>query len=70
MKIYDKCEVGGYIFAILIDDKTKEAYEAVWYNDDWETDFSYPSLGIESLDVAGALDFEGAKKLGYKFKEW
>lgn len=57
--------------AILIDEEEKEAYEAVWdeKNETWETDFSYDIIKVDSLDVAGTLDFTKAKKLGYKFIE-
>jgi antitoxin component of RelBE/YafQ-DinJ toxin-antitoxin module len=66
MKVYDSAEVGGQKFAILVDNEMN-AYEAVEINGEWETDFSYPSTGVDSFDVAGALNFEGAKKAGYKF---
>ena len=69
MKVFSTAEVGGKSFAILIDDKTMQAYEAVYLDGGWETDFDYPSIGVDSMDVAGALDFEGARKAGYRFPE-
>lgn len=65
-RIFDECEVGGYRFAILVNDETKEAMEAVWHDGRWETDFSYSNLGVDSFDVAGSLDFDGCQKAGYK----
>jgi len=67
MREYDTVEISGRKFAILLDDETMTAYEAVWTENGWETDFSYPAIGINSLDVAGALDFETVKKMGYTF---
>lgn len=55
--------------AIIVNDKTKEAMEAILDGYEWETDFSYPSTGVNSFDVAEALDFDGAKKAGYRFIE-
>jgi hypothetical protein len=71
MKVYQETNVNGYRFAILLDEETKEAYEAIWdqENESWNTDFSYSALEIDSFDIAGELDFEGVKKLGYKFVE-
>ena len=69
MRIFDQCKVGGFKFAILVDDEEKTAFEAVWSNElqDWETDFSYEVLSVDSFDVAGELDFEGAERQGYRF---
>lgn len=69
MRVYDTAEVGGHKFAILLDDETMTAYEAVEIDGEWETDFSYPAIGIESIDVAGALDFDAVKEMGYTFVE-
>ena len=66
-RVFQTAEVGGYKFAILLDDEDKRAYEAVNFDGEWETDFCYPALGIDSLDVAGATDFETVKKMGYTF---
>ena len=71
-KVYDcaefRTEDGEIkIFAIIVNDQTKEAMEAILDGYEWETDFSYPSIEINSFDVAAALNFEGAKKAGYKF---
>lgn len=46
-----------------------EAYEAIYSEEQWETDFSYDSLGLDSFDVAGTLDFEKVEKMGYTFVE-
>ena len=69
MKVYDEAVVSGKRFAILVDDQTKEAYEAVWSEklNNWNTDFSYPVIGVDSFDVAGSLDFEGCRNAGYTF---
>ena len=67
-KVYDSAEVGGLKFAILVDNEMN-AYEAVEIDGEWVTDFSYPSIGINSFNVAAALDFEGAKKKGYHFED-
>ena len=69
MKVFDTAEIGGKKLAILVDDKSMIAYEAVYLDGGWETDFDYPSIGVDSMDVAGALDFEGARKAGYRFPE-
>jgi len=69
MREYDTVEISGRKFAILLDDETMTAYEAVLDADGWETDFDYPSIGVDSMDVAGALDFEGARAAGYRFPE-
>ena len=63
-------EVQGRKFAILIDRNEKRAYEAVYdeQNENWNTDFTYEALGIDSFEVAGQLDFEAAEKTGYKFE--
>jgi hypothetical protein len=67
MRVYDAVEISGRKFAILIDDETMTAYEAVWTQNGWETDFCYPAVGIDSFDIAGVLDFEGVQKMGYTF---
>ena len=69
MREYDTVEISGRKFAILLDDETMTAYETVWTEDGWETDFDYPSIGVDSMDVAGTLDFEGARAAGYRFPE-
>ena len=58
------------IIGIRVNDKTGEAREAVLdlYHG-WDSDFDYPSIGIDSSDVACALDFEGARAAGYRFPE-
>jgi len=67
MRVYDAVEISGRKFAILLDDENKRAYEAIWSGNCWETDFSYPAVGIDSFDIAGVLDFEGVQKMGYVF---
>jgi len=69
MKVFDTAEIGGKKLAILVDDGSMIAYEAVYLDGGWETDFDYPSIGVDSMDVAGALDFEGARAAGYRFPE-
>lgn len=68
-RVFQTAEVGGYKFAILLDDEEKRAYEAVWTENGWETDFSYAALGIDSFDVAGEFDNEEVEKMGYTFVE-
>jgi len=67
MRVYDTVEISNRKFAILLDDENKRAYEAIWSGNGWETDFCYPALGIDSLDVARELDFDGVKEMGYTF---
>ena len=58
------------IIGIRVNEKTREAHEAVldpYYG--WDSDISYAAIGIDSSDVANALDFEGARAAGYKFPE-
>lgn len=68
-KVFDSAEIGGKKLAILVDDESMRAYEAVEIDGEWETDFSYPGIGIDSFDVAGALDFLGVRNAGYWFRE-
>jgi len=73
-RIYDVAEFVGYygktvIIGIRVNDVTREAREAVLDSDGWDSDFDYPSIGIDSSDVACALDFEGARASGYRFPE-
>lgn len=67
MKIYDECKTNSHKVAILVDEKEKTAYEAVWSEKGWDTDISYSVLGIDSGEVAENLDFVGAREAGYKF---
>lgn len=67
MRVFQTAKVGDYKFAILLDDENKRAYEAVEIDGEWETDFCYPSLGVDSFDVAGELDFEKVEEMGYTF---
>lgn len=71
MRIFDQCKVRDFEFAILVDDEEKTAFEAVWSEEtqDWETDFSYEVLGIDSFDVAAELDFIGVQEQGYRFED-
>lgn len=71
MKVFQTVEVKGKKFGILLDSEEKTAYEAVWdeQHERWETDFSYESLGVESDEVAGSLDFDEVRKMGYSFAE-
>lgn len=57
------------IIGIRANDKTGEAHEAVLDSDGWDSDFDYPSIGVDSFDIAGSLDFEGARAAGYRFPE-
>ena len=74
-RIYDVAEFVGYygktvIIGIRVNDATGEAHEAVldpYYG--WDSDISYAAIGIDSSDVANALDFEGARAAGYRFPE-
>lgn len=68
MRVYETAEVSGRRFAILLDDETMTAYEAVLTPYGWETDFCCSSIGIDSIDVAGAMNFDAVKKMGYTFK--
>ena len=67
--VYDSAYVDGKKFAILIDSESMKAYEAVEINGEWVTDFSYPTINVNSFDVAEALNFDGAKKAGYHFED-
>lgn len=66
---FDAAVVNGRIIGIRVNDKTGEAHEAVLDSDGWDSDISYAAIGIDSSDAAGALDFEGARKAGYRFQE-
>jgi hypothetical protein len=69
MKVYQRTCVDGYTFAVLLDEKYKNAFVAVWEHDSnfWDTDFSYEFIDVNPFDVAGKLDFDSVKKLGYTF---
>lgn len=68
LRIFDTCLVDGERYAILVDEASKLAYEAVWdaQTETWETDFNFPD-GVSSFDVAGELDFDGCREAGYTF---
>ena len=73
-RTYDAAEFVGYygetvIIGIRVNDATREAHEAVLDADGWDSDISYAAIGIDSSDVACALDFEGARASGYRFPE-
>ena len=67
MRVFQTAEVGGRKFAILLDDESMTAYEAVWTQNGWETDFCCPAIGIDSFDIAGVLNFDEVRKMGYTF---
>jgi hypothetical protein len=69
MKVFDAAEIGGKKLAILVDDERMRAYEAVEINGNWEIDFAYPCIGIDSAEAAQNLDFEGAREAGYRFED-
>ena len=69
MKVFDTTEISGKKLAILVDDERMRAYEAVEINGNWEIDFAYPCIGIDSADAAQNLDFEGARAAGYRFED-
>lgn len=69
MKVFQIVELGGRKFAILLDDETMSAYEAVLTEDGWETDFNCFALGVDSFDLAGMFDYEDVEKMGYIFIE-
>lgn len=65
-----KAVVNGIKFAVIVvDANEKTAAEAVWGEDGWDTDFSYPHIGVEAIEVAEALDFSEVRKLGYTIIE-
>lgn len=67
MRVFDKCEIKGFIFAILVNDETKEAYEVIWNKrtQEWDTEFNCYTLGIDGFELAGLLDYEEVEKQGY-----
>ena len=69
MKVFDEGGINGEKFAIIVNETTKEAFEAIWNGQDWETDFSYFTLKTTAGEVAELLDFAGARKAGYRFPE-
>jgi len=69
LRVFQIAELGGYKFAILLDDETMSAYEAVWTENGWETDFNCYALGVDSFDLAGMFDYEDVEKMGYIFIE-
>jgi hypothetical protein len=68
-RTFDAAEIDGKIVGIRVNDATREAHEAVLDADGWDSDISYAAIGIDSSDVACALDFEGARASGYRFPE-
>ena len=69
MKVFQTVELEGRKFAILLDDETMTAYEAVWSENHWETDFNCYALGVDSFDLAGMFDYDVVEKMGYIFVE-
>jgi hypothetical protein len=69
VKVREITEINGRKFAILVNDNDMTACEAVEIDGKWEIDFDYPSIGVDSFDVAAALDFDGANKAGYRFTD-
>lgn len=69
MRIYDVAQINEERFAILVDDETKEAYDAVWNGQRWETDFSHHALKTTADEVAEALEYDRARKEGYRFPD-
>ena len=67
MKKYQETVVRGMRFAIFLDEKNMTAHEAVWTGCRWEHDPCYLSIGVDSFDVAGSLDFDAVRKMGYQF---
>ena len=68
-RVFQTAEISGRKIAILLDETTMTAYEAVWMGNCWVTDFCYPAIGINAFDVAGALDFDKIREMGYTFAE-
>jgi len=68
-RVYQECILSGVRVAILTNDEEMVAMEAIWDDTEkrWETDFSYPCIGIDPLEVAGALDFQTCRYAGYAF---
>jgi hypothetical protein len=69
VKVYQETTLNGERFAILVNESTKEALDAVFYNGRWETDFSHFALKTSADEVAAALDYDGARKAGYRFPD-
>lgn len=67
MRVYDECAIKDERFAILVNDETKEAFEAVWDGEGWNTDFSYPSIEVDADEAYDSLDFDGCRDAGFKF---
>ena len=59
--------------ALLVEAESMTLYKAVEIDGEWNSDillfFPYAAIGIDSADVANALDFEGARAAGYRFPE-
>jgi hypothetical protein len=68
-RVFDEATLRDQRFAILVDEETRTAYEAVWDGERWETDFSHHALKTDAMDVAEALDFTGARAAGYRFPD-
>ncbi len=70
MKVLAEATVNGIKFAVVVvNEEEKTATEAVWNGTYWNTDFSYPAIGVQAIDVAEALDFAEVRKLGYTIIE-
>ena len=69
MRVLDQCTIKGIRFAILVDDETGKAYEAVWIDSHgWDTDFRYPVFGLVTWDeVIEAFGIDSLRRLGYRF---
>ena len=72
-EVLAECYAGGHRLAVIVtDEEAKQAAEAVWVEDMslplcgyWDTDFSYPSLGVTVDEVAGEMDYAAVEKAGY-----
>lgn len=67
----ESVKVNGREFAVVVNEKTKEAFEAVMNESGkWEIDFNCAAMGIDSIDVAAAgLPYDEAREAGYFFPD-
>jgi hypothetical protein len=65
-KVLTQCTINDLRFAVIvIDGDEKTAAEAVWVDGHWDTNISYPALGVTVDEVAGAMDYDAVTEAGY-----
>lgn len=66
MQVLTECIVkGNRLGIVVLDEAAKTAAEAVWTDGRWDTDFSYPAIGVTVDEVAESMDYDAVREAGY-----